>query len=69
MNVIQFELCAFIMPDDMDAFRKRYGADIIYVDAELGSIFGIGPNDKEWRELPTNSTTGPTVIPMRKDNG
>lgn len=69
MNVVQFEECAFIFPDDMDAFRKRYGADLIFVDAVDQVVQVIGPNDKEWRELPTNSTTGPTVVPMRKDNG
>lgn len=52
MNVIQFEYSAFIFPDDMVAFRQRYGVDVIYVDLEQGALFGIGPNDKEWREIP-----------------
>lgn len=57
MNIVQFEWCAFILPDDMDAWRKRYAADIICLDAEEGIVWVAGPNDKEWREVPAGIET------------
>lgn len=68
MNVIQYEGEAFIFPDDMDSFRKRYGVDVIYVDFEDGALYGIGPNDHAWREIP-NDPPSFTVVALRKDNG
>lgn len=52
MNVIQYETLAVIFPDDMDAFRKRYGVDVIWVDFEEGTLVGLGPNDTDWRPIP-----------------
>lgn len=68
MNLVQFEECAFIFPDDMDAFRKRYGADIIYIDAVEQVVQVLGPNDKQWRELPEDSDS-PKLVSIRRDNG
>lgn len=67
MNLVQFEECAFIFPDDIEAFRKRYGVDIIYVDAIEAVVLGIGPNDKEWRELPTE-LNGPRLVAVKGDD-
>lgn len=53
MNVVQFENIAFILPDDMDKWRQRYAADVIVLDAEEQTIWVIGPNDTEWREVPS----------------
>lgn len=52
MNIVQFDTCAFVLPDDIDAFRKRYGVDVLFLDAEEQIILGIGPNDHDWREIP-----------------
>lgn len=65
MNVVQSESFAFIFPDDMDAFRKRYGVDLICVDLEDGVVLGIGPNDPDWRELPSDTSTGGSVVKLR----
>lgn len=67
MNIVQYEDRAFIFPDDMDAFRKRYGVDVIFVDFEDGSLVGIGPNDKEWRSIPADEPHNLTVVTLRKD--
>lgn len=63
MNVVQFESLAFIFPDDMDAFRKRYGADVICVDGEEGVIMVIGPNDSDWRSIPEDKDNG--IVKLR----
>lgn len=63
MNVVTFETMAFIFPDDMDAFRKRYGADVICVDAEEGVIMVLGPNDSDWRAIPEDRNNG--VVTLR----
>lgn len=64
MNIVQSESYAFILPDDMDAFRKRYNVEIICIDFEDGVVLGIGPNDKDWRELP-DTETGARVVSIR----
>lgn len=51
MNVVKFDDWAFIFPDDMEGFRRRYGADVIFIDSE-GAILVIGPGDDDWREIP-----------------
>lgn len=65
MNVVQSDFYAFIFPDDMDGFRKRYGVDLICVDFEDGVVLGIGPNDKEWRELPSDGIESGAVVKLR----
>lgn len=69
MNSVVLDNCAFIFPDDMDAFRKRYGADLIYVDGEEGYVAVLGPNDKEWRVLPDdgNPEAGAVVRSIRRE--
>ena len=52
MNVVQYENYAFIFPDDMDSFRKRYGVDVLWVDIFEGEILGLGPSDTAWRNIP-----------------
>lgn len=69
MNLVQFETLAFIFPDDMDAFRRRYGVDLIYIDGEEGSVYGLGPNDTNWREIPQDAPEAPKLVPIRRDNG
>lgn len=61
MNVVKFDNCAFVFPDDMTPFLKRYGVDVLYLDAEEGQITGIGPNDKDWRVIPSDAETGAVV--------
>lgn len=61
MNVVKFDNCAFVFPDDMAPFLKRYGVDVLYLDAEEGQITGIGPNDKDWRVIPSDAETGAVV--------
>lgn len=66
MNVIQFDWCAFVLPDDIDAFRKRYGVDILFFNGEDGSITGLGPNDKDWRLIPEDVEAGPKVVQLKR---
>lgn len=69
MNSVQNEYWAFIFPDDMDAFRKRYGVDVIAVDFEEGTIAGFGPNDTDWRALPLDGSEGSVkVVKFGKDS-
>lgn len=65
MNVVQGEFWAFIFPDNMEDFRKRYGADVIAVDLEEGSLAVIGPNDRDWREIPSDVESGLKVVKLR----
>ena len=65
MNVVQFEFCAFILPDDMDKWRQRYGADVVYLDAEEGAVWVLGPNDTEWREVPADPKGEGHVVSIR----
>lgn len=62
MNVLQFENYAFIFPDDMDAFRKRYGIDVLWVDIFEGEILGLGPNDTGWRNIPAEDDGNVKVV-------
>lgn len=64
MNIIQSEDCAFIFPDDMDAFRKKFKVEVIYVDLVDGSIQGFGEDDKDWKELPADAVVR-TVTKLR----
>lgn len=66
MNIVQFDSCAFILPDDMDSFRKRYSVDVLFLDEEDGSIMGFGPSDKEWRAIPEDTESGLTVVPFKR---
>lgn len=68
MNVIKFDEygVAFIFPDDMSAFMKRYGVDALFLDAEQGVITGIGPNDKDWREIPGDVESGAKITTLKK---
>lgn len=67
MPVVVLDNCAFILPDDMDAFLKRYGADVVYLDGDDGSVSVLGPNDKEWRDLPEEKSEGASIVRIRKD--
>lgn len=64
MNVIQSEDLAFIFPDDMDEFRKKYKVDVIYVDLSSGSVQGFGEGDTDWKELPADAVQR-TVTKLR----
>ncbi len=66
MNVIQYEYIAFIFPDDMAAFRQRYGVDCLCVDLAEGVLMGIGPNDHDWREIPSDAPGGAKLVNLRK---
>ena len=65
MNIVQFESCAFIFPDDMDKWRQRYAADVIYIDAEEAVILVLGPNDTDWREVPADPKGEGNVVSIR----
>lgn len=65
MNLIQSESFAFIFPDDMDAFRKKHDVEIICVDLDEGVVLGIGPNDNDWREIPSDPIVGGAVVKLR----
>lgn len=65
MNIVQFESCAFIFPDDMDKWRQRYAADVICIDADAQEIWVIGPNDTEWREVPADIKPEGTIVAIR----
>lgn len=65
MNIVQFEDCAFIFPEDMETWRKRYAADVIFIDAVEGAIMVIGPNDTEWREIPADPEGKGKVVAIR----
>lgn len=67
MPTIVLDNCAFILPDDMDAFLKRYGADVVYLDGDEGIIAVLGPNDKDWRTLPEEEPERGTIVSIRKD--
>lgn len=66
MNIVQYETMAFIFPDDMDAFRKRYGVDVICVDFEQGVLTGLGPNDTDWRNIPAEEESTVKVVKFGK---
>lgn len=68
MNVVKFESCAFILPDDMDAFRNRYGVDVLFLDGEEGNIMGLGPNDRDWREIPSGVESSVKVVKLHRDS-
>lgn len=61
MNIVQFDWCAFVLPDDMDAFRKRYGVDILFFNGEDGTLTGLGPNDTDWRVIPSDEVEGAII--------
>lgn len=67
MNIVQYESIAFIFPDDMDSFRKRYGVDVICVDFEQGALMGLGPNDTDWRHIPAEEHGDVRVVKFTKD--
>lgn len=52
--IVQYENYAFIFPDDLEAFKKRYGVDVLWMDIFEGELLGIGPNDTEWRAIPAD---------------
>lgn len=66
MNIVQFDWCAFVLPDNLDEFRKRYGVDILFFDGEEGSIVGLGPNDTDWREIPADVESGAKVVKLAR---
>lgn len=67
MSVIKFDEygIAFVLPDDLEPFMRRYGVDVLVLNAEEGSIAGIGPNDKDWREIPSELESGARVSKLR----
>jgi len=67
MNIVQSDTSAFIFPDDMDDFRKRYNADVIFIDFDQDAIYVFGPKDYNWRELPGDDPNGAKVVSLRKD--
>ena len=68
MNIVKFDDygVAFVLPDDMTAFMQRYGVDALFLDAEQGVITGIGPNDRDWREIPTEVESGAKITTLKK---